>query len=51
MFNTMIWVTIVIVGCLIASVAFEELTSEDEEVAEYVIVNGVTYVAVDEEEG
>lgn len=51
MFNTMIWFTIVFLACLIASVAFEVLTNEDEEIAEYITVNGVTYVVIDEGEG
>ena len=50
MFNTLFCAFIVIVVCMLASVAYAELTNEDEEYEDYIIVNGVTYVVIDEEE-
>lgn len=50
MFNTMIWVTIAIFAFMIAGVAYDEIINESEEYADYIIVNGITYVAVSDEE-
>lgn len=50
MFNTFFCIFIVFAACMIASVAFAELTNEDEEYVDYIIVNGITYVAIEDEE-
>ncbi len=51
MFNTLFCAFIVVMVCMLASVAYAELTNEDEEYADYIIVNGITYVAVEDKEG
>lgn len=50
MFDTLFCVFVVFVVLMLASVAYAELTKEDEAYADYIIVNGITYVAIEDEE-